>query len=76
MPLCHAILNCDYSTCYRHGGDIISVGVTFHEEERFYLVCLRDTLMGCQHLVTKNDGVVVVMERIARAWRESVSPGA
>lgn len=75
MP-CPTTSKSDFVTRYRYKGDTFSVGVTDHGDDRFYVVCIHDAVAGCQHILTKNEGVLLVMEALTRALRVSSTPGA
>jgi len=67
---CQTIWNCDFAAHHKtEGGDTISVGVRLHGPDRFYTLCLEDPILGCNHFTAKNDGAMIVMEKLARAMR-------
>jgi hypothetical protein len=69
MP-CPTIRACSYATHHKtDGGDLISVGVTLHGTDRFYTLCLKDPLLGCGHFTAKNDGALIVIEKLSRVMR-------
>lgn len=76
MP-CPTIRKCDFATHHMtEGGDLISVGVRVHDQDRFYTLCVKDPLIGCdgRHFTAKNDGAMIVMEKLARAIRFLPNP--
>lgn len=67
MATCLAISNCDSSTSYNHNGVIVSVGVTNRNGQNLVMCCIKDSLAGCQHLMTRQRGAMILIESVAHA---------
>lgn len=71
MKPCNVVLNCDVATVHEMDGSVLSVGIKWHEAERFVTICVQDPFLGChgQHIRTKGGGVHGLIEGLAHALR-------
>lgn len=66
--ICDAIRRCDVSTVYNSGAAIVAVGITRHDNHDLVTCCVRDPILGCQHVQATSSTAVVLIERLARAF--------
>ena len=71
MP-CPSLLRCDTISYVVLDGSRVTVGLQHKEPDVFVIICLRDAA-GCQHITTKTDGALALMERLARVMRDGVA---
>ena len=66
MQACETIKSCDFASCKNYEGVLVSFGVCHYGSIRYAVICARDNLVLCQHVLIRCDRALALIEKMAR----------